>query len=137
MKIETLNGMMLFTDNKDAFTGITLKGLKNTPIYIETGGNDYERFWINEQTFYTIIDIFNAFETRHTEIYLSFEDVQNVKVNLGLKPDNQCIDKEMEDLFEYPFRDSCYDNTEIFNSESNTLYDKEIVSNLKKKGFFN
>jgi len=137
MKIETINGMVLHTGNKDAFTGVVLAGLHNVPIYIATDSQDYERFWINEQSFFTIVNIFNLFNNKPVDIYLTFEDVQNIKVNLGLKPDKRCIDSEMEELFDYPFREVCYDNTEEMASEGNSLYDDAPVADFNPEILWN
>jgi len=136
MKIETINGMILYTGNKDAFSGTLLAGLRNIPVYIETG-SDFERFWINEQSYYTLVNIFNLFNNKPVDIYLTFEDVQNIKVNLGVKPDKRCIESELEELFEYPFREVCYDNTEEMSAEGNTLYDSKPVSDFNPETLWN
>ncbi len=123
MKIETINGMILHVGNKDAFSGVLLAGMDNVPVYIETG-QDFERFWINKQSYYTIINIFNLFNNKPVDIYLTFADVQNIKANLGIKVDKHCIESEREELFEYPFRQQYFDdNLDMLNSEGNNLYE--------------
>ena len=118
MKIETQNGMLMFK-GQDAFTGEKINGLKIMPVYIEINNNkDYERFWINERSYHTIVECFNMFCCNPVDIYLSFEDVQNVKANLGIKVDKRCIEAEMEEP--EPFREYWWNE---FCSEGDSLYD--------------
>lgn len=120
MKIETANGMILFKEHHDAFTGARLSGLRNMPIYIEIDDNkDYDRFWVTESSYYAIYNIFNMFNSRVVDVYLSFEDVQNVKKNLGVAIDKRSIEAELEEA--EPFREYWWN--EFANEQENSLYD--------------
>lgn len=104
MKIETNNNMSLFIGNRDCITGELINGLNAMPLYIETSDIDFERFWINESTYRKLIELFHLNEYKHTEIYLDFYDVQNLKVNLGVKPDKGILEsyyEEREDCRDY------------------------------------
>jgi hypothetical protein len=105
MKIETQNNMSLFVGNRDCITGELINGLNATPVYIETGV-DFDRYWINESTYQKLIKLFRLNEYKHTEIYLDFYDVQNLKVNLGIKPDKGVLESYYEEP--EPYRDYWY-----------------------------
>lgn len=115
--------MKLSYGNVDAFTGKKLKGMNNMPVYIYTG-KEFERFWISEESFFVAVNCFNLHEAIPVELYWSFEDVQNVKKNLGLQTDKQCVDAELEELFGEPFRNPWWDNMENWSGDENNLYEE-------------
>lgn len=100
MIIETTNGMHLYK-GYDAITGKRIS-LNSYPIYIEIGDGTYDRFWVNKDTFYLMIEFYQLFTCNPTEIYLSFEDVQVIKRLSGVKEDKKVSDEE---VFEEPFRE--------------------------------
>jgi len=113
--------------NKDAITGERLT--KNfTVLWIETGYDEYERYFINQSTLQKIKEIINKKELSY-DIYLSTEEVVSMRPLFGMKKETLSTpEKEAEDAFNAKFRKDMWGNMEEFTALRNTLY--EEIRNL-------
>ena len=107
---------------KDAITGKKLK--KNlVPIWIETGYNDYERYFINQDTFQVHKDSVNK-QVLEYDTCLSSEEVVSLRALFKMKKEIlSTLEMELEMNFNLKFRKDVWGNMDEFAATANTLYE--------------
>jgi hypothetical protein len=113
--------------NKDAITGERLRK-DFTNIWIETGYEDYERYFINQSTLQKIKSTSNK-KDLVSDIYLSSEDVVSIRPLFNMKKEVLSTpEMEIEMTITARFRKDMWGNMEEFAATGNTLY--EEIRNL-------
>jgi hypothetical protein len=113
--------------NKDAITGERLRK-DFTNIWIETGYEDYERYFINQSTLQKIKSTSNK-KDLVSDIYLSSEDVVSIRPLFNMKKEILSTpEMEIEMTITAKFRKDMWGNMEEFAALENTLY--EDIRNL-------